>query len=60
MFEHIGIRPLWPVVLFLPWFLVGVAYLVRPLAVRLQALEVRAGRIDRLSRHSLREGSGGC
>ena len=45
MFEHTGLRPLWPVILFLPWFLVGVAYLVksmlrgeneiRPLSVRI-------------------------
>ena len=28
MFEHGGLRPLWPVVLFVPWFLVGFAYLV--------------------------------
>ena len=28
LFQHEGWRSLWPVVFFLPWFLVGVAYLV--------------------------------
>ena len=28
-FEHAGLRPLWPVIFFLPWFFVGVAYLVK-------------------------------
>src|SRR5947208_1783724 len=28
IFQHEGFRALWPVVFFLPWFLVGVAYLV--------------------------------
>ena len=27
-FQHAGLRPLWPVVLFLPWLFVGFAYLV--------------------------------
>lgn len=32
MFAHAaGFRPLWPVMLFLPWLLVGVAWLVRSL-----------------------------
>ena len=29
MFEHAGFRPLWPVIAFLPWILLGFAYLVR-------------------------------
>ncbi len=29
MLAHTGIRPLWPVVAFLPWLLVGVGYLLR-------------------------------
>jgi hypothetical protein len=29
MFEHAGFRPLWPVIAFLPWFLLGSAYLLR-------------------------------
>jgi hypothetical protein len=28
MFEHEGFRPLWPVIFFLPWLLVGAAYLL--------------------------------
>jgi hypothetical protein len=28
MFEYRGLRPLWPVIFFLPWLLVGVAYLL--------------------------------
>jgi hypothetical protein len=28
MFEHEGFRPLWPVIFFLPWLLVGVGYLL--------------------------------
>ena len=31
MFSHAGFRPLWPVILFLPWFLVGMAWLLRSL-----------------------------
>jgi len=32
MFWHAaGFRPLWPVILFLPWVLVGIAWLVRSL-----------------------------
>ena len=32
MFAHAaGFRPLWPVILFLPWLLVGAAWLVRSL-----------------------------
>jgi len=28
VFVHTGFRPLWPVLFFLPWFFLGVAYLV--------------------------------
>lgn len=32
MFTHAaGFRPLWPVILFLPWLLVGTAWLLRSL-----------------------------
>lgn len=32
MFAHAaGFRPLWPVILFLPWLLVGIAWLLRSL-----------------------------
>ena len=27
MFGHAGFRPLWPVIFFLPWFFLGIAYL---------------------------------
>jgi len=29
MFEHAGYRPLWPVILFVPWFYLGLALLLR-------------------------------
>jgi hypothetical protein len=44
MFAHAaGFRPLWPVILFLPWLLVGTAWLIRSLlpAVRTLPLPVR-------------------
>jgi hypothetical protein len=28
VFAHAGFRPMWPVILFLPWLLLGVAYLI--------------------------------
>ena len=30
MLVHAGLRPLWPVILFVPWFFVGLALLVWP------------------------------
>jgi hypothetical protein len=29
MFAHAGLRPLWPVMLFAPWLVLGVALLLR-------------------------------
>ena len=29
LFVHAGLRPLWPVILFVPWFLMGLAFLVQ-------------------------------
>lgn len=29
MFLHPGFRPLWPVIFFLPWLLLGAAYLLQ-------------------------------
>lgn len=29
LFQHGGYRSLWPVIVFLPWYLIGIAYLVR-------------------------------
>ena len=34
MFLHAGPRPLWPVIVFLPWFLLGFAYLLESLLRR--------------------------
>ena len=34
MFAHSGFRPLWPVVFFLPWLLVGAAYILEALLQR--------------------------
>jgi hypothetical protein len=34
MFLHAGPRPLWPVIVFLPWFLLGFAYLIESLLQR--------------------------
>jgi hypothetical protein len=30
MLAHVGLKPLWPVVLFVPWFFLGLALLVWP------------------------------
>jgi hypothetical protein len=34
MFVHAGSRALWPVIVFLPWFLLGFAYLLESLLRR--------------------------
>jgi hypothetical protein len=47
MFEHAGFRPLWPVVAFIPWFLLGLAYLVRS-AYRQEARPPRKAVMARL------------
>jgi hypothetical protein len=31
MFEHVGMKPLWPVIFFLPWVSLGFAYLLASL-----------------------------
>lgn len=42
MFLHPGFRPLWPVIFFLPWLLLGAAYILlwalqrRPVMRRIQ------------------------
>jgi hypothetical protein len=36
MFMHAGARPLWPVIVFLPWFLLGFGYLLESLLHHLQ------------------------
>ena len=30
MIVHVGLRPLWPVILFVPWFFLGLALLLWP------------------------------
>lgn len=34
MFVHTGFRPLWPVIFFLPWFLLGAAYILQAIPRR--------------------------
>ncbi len=29
LFQHGGYRSLWPAIVFLPWYLIGLAYLIR-------------------------------
>jgi hypothetical protein len=36
MLTHVGLRPLWPVVLFVPWFFLGLALLLWPVRRRPQ------------------------
>ena len=43
MFTHAGFRPLWPVMLFAPWLILGIAYL-------LQAVRHAPGRASHLHR----------
>jgi hypothetical protein len=40
MFAHSAFRPVWPVVLFLPWLLVGMAYIVEALLTQRRARSV--------------------
>ena len=42
MLGHAGFRPLWPVILFMPWFFLGVALLVR--SVRKSPISTPHGR----------------
>jgi hypothetical protein len=51
-FEHAGFRPLWPVIAFVPWFLLGGAYLVRAVHMR----EMRAPRRAVMTRLRPRKG----
>ena len=34
MFVHVGSRSVWPVIIFLPWFLLGFGYLLESLLRR--------------------------
>ena len=40
LFQHGGYRSLWPVMMFLPWYLIGLAYLIK--AVLRHRKEVRS------------------
>jgi hypothetical protein len=53
MFEHVGFKPLWPVVFFLPWLLLGLALMVE--SVRHQRFRVSALRISLSPRSGRRE-----
>jgi hypothetical protein len=48
MFAHAGFRPLWPVVVFVPWIFLGLAYLLR--AVRNTPISAVRGRAFALRR----------
>jgi hypothetical protein len=37
LLQHAGLRTLWPMMLFIPWFLVGVAFLVKAVHGRKEA-----------------------
>jgi hypothetical protein len=52
MLEHAGFRPLWSVVAFVPWLLLGAAYLLRAVHTR----KVRAPRRTVTSRLRPRKG----
>ena len=37
LFQHGGYRSLWPMIAFAPWYLIGVAYLVKAMLHRRKA-----------------------
>lgn len=41
LLQHAGLRTLWPVMLFLPWVLVGVAFLVKAIHGRKESRSLR-------------------
>jgi hypothetical protein len=53
MFVHAAFRPLWPVLLFLPWLVVGIAYLVE------SVLQRRTAGAAALGVHHLRSAAAG-
>jgi len=58
MFAHSAFRPLWPVVFFLPWLLVGVAYIFEALLRRRVRLASLQRAVDtHLHRHPRRIGA---
>jgi hypothetical protein len=50
LFQHVGFKPLWPVVFFLPWLLFGVALVVE--SVRHRRFGVSAPQAMRLAGRS--------
>ena len=60
MFAHSEFRPLWPVVFFLPWLLVGMAYSVEALLIqrRSRGLLMRRAASTPLRPHARRSGAG--
>ena len=44
MFEHAAVKPFWPVIFFLPWLVLGIAYLAEwMLDRRIRALRNAGG-----------------
>jgi hypothetical protein len=55
MFVHTGFRPLWPVIFFLPWFLLGIAYILQAIPRRrVRAVPVQTSALPRPYRRSWR------
>jgi hypothetical protein len=52
MFHHAGFRSLWPVILLLPWFFVGVSYLLAGLLARKRDVAPLAAPVSRSSRRA--------
>jgi len=48
MFAHAGFKPLWPVIVFVPWIFLGLAYLLR--AVRKSPISAARGRVSAFRR----------
>ncbi|HXR89737.1 MAG TPA: hypothetical protein VN750_05585 [Steroidobacteraceae bacterium] len=42
LLQHAGLRTLWPVLLFIPWVLVGVAFLAKAIQGRREARSLSA------------------
>ncbi|HYL71699.1 MAG TPA: hypothetical protein VEY89_10410, partial [Candidatus Dormibacteraeota bacterium] len=54
MFAHSAFRPLWPVVFFLPWLLVGAAYILEALLHRRSRSALTARVLDTHVQHQPR------
>jgi hypothetical protein len=53
MFAHAGFRPLWPVIVFVPWIFLGFAFLMR--ALRNLPISAARGRASTLRREGREE-----